>query len=1124
MKNRTRIHRLFNSSNVSHRFIIIIVMFLGVLLSLLAYTVVTLQKDKANALLIDIAGRQRMLLQKHFNEVFLTSQGISADFASTRQLMQSTLQGLLAGGSVVLYPETDQHEPIPSAPTAEISEKLQEQQNHLKNLVRLTDHFLGLSPEHQDYRETLQTLRMQHALGIHIADEAVKQLDFHSEATITKMIKWEIFIAIFMGFVGLVITSKGVRDGRNLEIEIEERKRAESALRNNELFLDSIVENIPHMIFVKTAKDLRFIRFNKSGEELLGYGRNFLIGKTDHDIFSKPEAAFYIRKDREVLHSKTLIDIPEETIQTVSQGMRVLHTKKIPILDGQGNPQYLLGISEDITERKRAEDLIRKGEKKFRAIYEQAPSGIATLDSHSGQFTQINEKYCDITGYSQEEMLDRTFQELTHPEDLEGDLSRMQQLLNGQISNFQMEKRYIRKNGEIIWIHLTCVPLWLDPSDPRQHIAMVEDITYRKLGEKALQESEERYRALFDDNPSMYFTLHKNGKILSVNKFGAQQLGYSVEELVGLSVIEIFVDDDREKAQRQFEISAQNPLSLYSWELRKRRKDGSVVWVKETARAVHGQNGELVVLIVCEDISERKETEKALQDWKSLTESVLEQLPKGFAYRCLNDQNWTAIYVSNGIQEVTGFPASALLSGTINYDSLMAPGEQERIWAEVQEALVKKIPYENEHQIITRDGGKKWILSRGRFIFDKTGKLLYLDGLNVDITEQKHVENKLRASETRFRSLVDHVPFSIYEIELDGTISSINKPGQTMMGICEKTQIIGNSVWNLAEDRDKVRLRENFVEASQGQLVNVEFSVTTNDQTHIFIERFIPIQGSDGRQVKIVGILEDITERRQAEDRLRESEIKRIEALRQSDELKSALLSSVSHELRTPLTAIKASVSSILGNVSTKMTPLQQEFLNNIDQEINYMSRLVDNLLEMSQLEAGSLVPQREWHLLEDLVEGALRHTEQAFTQRVIDIQFPENVPPVYVDALEIQRVLINLLDNAAKYSSPASAIQLRVQNSPGQISIEVSNDGEPLPEEDLERIFERFYRRKLQRPKPIRGTGLGLSICKGIIEAHGGEIWADSIGSRVTITVALPLTESMATFSLDEHHKESLP
>jgi len=143
---------------------------------------------------------------------------------------------------------------------------------------------------------------------------------------------------------------------RTTLFDITERKRMEQRMRETNLFLDSVIENIPNMIFVKDAEELCFVRFNRAGEALLGYSREELIGRNDYDFFPASEADFFTRRDREVLANGDILDIPEEPVVTRDKGVRILHTKKLPIADGAGRPRYLLGISEDITDRKRAEE------------------------------------------------------------------------------------------------------------------------------------------------------------------------------------------------------------------------------------------------------------------------------------------------------------------------------------------------------------------------------------------------------------------------------------------------------------------------------------------------------------------------------------------------------------------------------------------------------------------------------------------------------------------------------------------------------------------------------------------------------------------------------------------------
>ena len=308
--------------------------------------------------------------------------------------------------------------------------------------------------------------------------------------------------------------------------------------------------------------------------------------------------------------------------------------------------------------------------------------------------------------------------------------------------------------------------------------------------------------------------------------------------------------------------------------------------------------------------------------------------------------------------------------------------------------------------------------------------------------------------------------------------------------------------------------------------LNVRLQETANEAVKLFAEyselkiaTMIKWEAAIGLLVMGLGILltrqviqanrsleGEIAERKRAEGELRLSEARRIEAFRQSDSLKSALLSSVSHELRTPLTAIKTTVSSLLENFGTMAVGLRKEFLEGIDQEIDYLNRLVDNLLDMSRLEAGMLTPRCEWFLLEDLVEGAVRRVGPTLQARPLHCHLSEESASVFVDGVEIQQVLVNLLDNAIKYSPSGSRIRIEARPTNQSVEVRVSNSGQGIPPQDLERVFDRFYRVRSERERMVHGTGLGLAICKGIVSAHGGRIWAQSTpGQETTLSFTLP-------------------
>lgn len=296
-----------------------------------------------------------------------------------------------------------------------------------------------------------------------------------------------------------------------------ERKRAETEIQHAHAFLGSIVENIPNMIFVKNAKDLRFVRFNKAGEELLGYNRHELIGKSDYDFFPKQEADFFTAKDRTVLDSKHLLDIPEEPIETKNLGTRILHTKKIPILDKEGRPQYLLGISEDITERKQAEKVreqlvaeLAESRSRFEMFFRQTPSAIAITTIKEGRFLDLNKQAEFLTGYSRAELIGRTTQEMNlYVDTAERDDIVQKIKKTGLLTD--LERQIRTKSGEIRTAVFSLVPIPMG-SEPCL-LSIAHDITERKRAE-SLMAGEKRILEIISSGATLLTVLESIARLV----------------------------------------------------------------------------------------------------------------------------------------------------------------------------------------------------------------------------------------------------------------------------------------------------------------------------------------------------------------------------------------------------------------------------------------------------------------------------------------------------------------------------------------------------------------------------------------------------------------------------------
>lgn len=266
------------------------------------------------------------------------------------------------------------------------------------------------------------------------------------------------------------------------------------------------------------------------------------------------------------------------------------------------------------------------------------------------------------------------------------------------------------------------------------------------------------------------------------------------------------------------------------------------------------------------------------------------------------------------------------------------------------------------------------------------------------------------------------------------------------------------------------------------------------------------IDPGDARLLAALGAqLAVVLERR----RLRQTETER-EVLQRADQLKTALLGAVSHDLRTPLASIIASAGSLRQRDVTWTADERDEFARDIEQEARRLSRIVTNLLDLSRIEGGSLRPDRGWYDLGALLDDVVGRLRGATPDREIRVAVPDALPPVFLDYVEIDQVLSNLIENAARYSPARTPLDVAVEAAADSITVSVADRGPGLPGESLGRLFDPFYRVPTRRGPT--GTGLGLAVARGLVEAHGGTISAQNrSGGGAMFTFTLPADRDVA-------------
>ncbi|HEY6289045.1 MAG TPA: PAS domain S-box protein [Nitrospiraceae bacterium] len=411
---------------------------------------------------------------------------------------------------------------------------------------------------------------------------------------------------------------------------------------------------------------------------------------------------------------------------------KTIRNSTVPVQDEAGNILGAIVLNEDITTLRQAQEAL----KLTQFSVDCAVEGFLWIGPDA-RILYMNEAACSMLEYTRDELTAMTLHDIdpnfppevwpTHWDELK------------QKGSMTFESKHWSRTGRVLETEVTVN--YLQYEGKEYNCAIIRDIGERKRADAALRASEERYRALYDDTPTMYFTLATDGTVLSVNRFGAEQLGYRVEELVGHSVLGVFHEDDKEVVAASLSECFATPATTRHWEFRKVRKDGSIILVRETGRVSQSSNGETVVLVTCEDITERKRAEDALRASEERYRSLVDNAPIGIF---VNEDGRFA-YVNREMQRILNATSVEQLIGTPVLDRI-APEFHQMVKVRISQLMDNGQPVPSlDEQYVRLDGSRIDVaVTAIPTSFDGTP---VMQVLVLDIAERKRMEEALRQRE-----------------------------------------------------------------------------------------------------------------------------------------------------------------------------------------------------------------------------------------------------------------------------------------------------------------------------------------------------------------------------------------
>lgn len=624
-----------------------------------------------------------------------------------------------------------------------------------------------------------------------------------------------------------------------------------------------------------------------------------------------------------------------------------------------------------------------------------------------------------------------------------------------------------------------------------------------------LLEAVKQWQQVFEHNPVMYFMVDPGGTVINVNTFGAAQLGYTTAELIGRSVLDVFFEEDRDVVRACVALCLETVDQSHTWEIRKVRKDGSVLWVRENAKTMLRADGGPIVLVACENITERKEAENALRQSEAYLTQAQELSHTGsFGWRAATGEiTWSKeTYRIFQFDEGTKPQIPFMLQRIHPEDRLAVQRLTGRAAREGKD-------YDHEYRLVMPDGSIKYVRAVARATRDSGGHVEFVGSVS-DITATKEAERRLRESEQRFRDYAETASDWFWETGPDHRVTQISQHSDT---VTTPAGLIGLTRWDIAPDADlepeKWRQHRAALDAHVPFRDLVYRSRDRNGQPIYVRTSGKPFFDADGSFLGYRGVCTDVTaaiRADQAEIALRKAQAELAHVTRVTT--LGELTASIAHEINQPLAAVIANADACLSWLQRSPPDLKAarrsvEWIIEDGKRASDVIRHVRALAKRTEIE---MVPLDANLVVREAV--ALVQREMASHAVSVRMELSSALPKIFGDRIQLQQVLINLIMNGIEamegvHDRPRELAIRSAADGDGAVLVSVTDCGVGISEQVIDRLFMPFFTTKSS------GMGMGLSICRSIIEAHGGRLSAaPNQAGGATFQITLPFHREEAS------------